>query len=341
MIIHIMDPGLRELVGHHYDFVARLNKHLMKLGHNVSIYSHADTRSDVRERFNNITPHFRSFPYPQHHGEILDYHDHSRLMCEDLQRIPHADLWVWPSAFSFQANGVRLSNRNIRSVGCVHVEHDYHHIVYGAAQWLDAQSDVFKLFAMESKLVQDYLDIGVACSYAPNPADNETEPLRTELRTIGFFGHQRADKGSNEVLNIINQLVDRYNVILHDSSGTLQYDHPKVVCYKSVPILSEVMRQCDLVVLPYNRDKYKKMSSGILCESLSLGIPCVVPSETTQEDWISSTGSGVAFTGSDITGAIAQAAAQYQQIATSAHNTSLQWPTKYGIDKFVNALIGI
>jgi glycosyltransferase involved in cell wall biosynthesis len=335
-----MDPGLRELTGHHYDFVSRLNSHLSKQGHTVTIYSNIVTKYDVMERFDNIKPKFRSFPYPQVSGEVLDYHHHSQLVYEDLRNIPDADLWIWPSVFSFQVNGIRMSGRQIKSVGCVHVEHNYHHEVYGKEQWLHGQTVTFKLFAMEHKLVQDYLDIGFPCTYAPNPADNVTEPVKTELKTIGFFGHQRVDKGSNNILELVSHLTDEYNIILHDSSGAVRYDHPKVKCYGSVPVLSDLIRQCDLVVLPYDRTKYRKMSSGILCESLSVGIPCVVPSGTTQEDWINITGSGIVFDNSDILEAIDKAKVQYMHIANKAHQTSLDWPSKYGIEKFVNVMMG-
>ena len=341
MKLLILDPGLRGLAGHHYDFVHKLNTYLTARGHEVKIYCNANADSDVVGRFNNITPLFRSFPYPQHHGEILDYHHHSRLVFEDLSTIEDADYWIWPSAFSFQVNGVRLAQRNTKSVGCVHVEHDYHHTVWGKAQWQDATTDQFKLFAIEHKLVEDYINIGVPCQYTPNPADNiPIEHPRTHMRTIGFFGHQRTDKGSDKITSIIDALSDRYNIIWHDSGGGARYDHPNVKCYGSVPVLSDIIRTCDLVVLPYDRTKYRKMSSGIMCETLSVGIPCVVPSGTAQADWMRDNQSGVMFE-DDIIAAIEVADSQYQQIANGAYRAAVNWSDKYGIEKFVNGLIGI
>jgi glycosyltransferase involved in cell wall biosynthesis len=341
MKLFILDPGLRGLSGHHYDFVYKLNAYLTSLGHEVKIYCSIDVGSDVTDRFNNITPHFRSFPYPQHHGEILDYHHHSRLMVEDLSTIEDANYWIWPSAFSFQVNGVRLAQRNVKSVGCVHVEHDYHHTIWGKAQWQDATTDRFKLFAMEHKLVEDYVDINVPCQYVPNPADNIpiTHP-RSHMRTIGFFGHQRIDKGSNKIPSIIDALADDYNVVWHDSGGGAYYNHPNVNCYGSVPILSDIIRLCDLVVLPYDRTKYRKMSSGIMCETLSLGIPCIVPSGTAQADWIIDNHSGVVFE-DDITMAISIAREQYQHIANGAYKAAIDWPHKYGIEKFVSTMMSL
>jgi len=334
MIIHIMDPGLRDLTGHHYDFVSKLYRQLTKQGHVVSVYANTECDIDI------ATPHFRSFPYPQHHGEILDYHDHSRLIQEDLQSIPDADYWIWPSVFSFQVNGFRMSNRQVKSVGCVHVEHDFHHDAYGTAQWLHSLTDNFTLFAMEHKLVQDYTDIGVPCGYAPNPADNIplAEP-KSQLTTIGFFGHQRADKGADNVIPLVEQLINKYNVILHDSAGVLKYTHPKVTCYASVPVLADIIRQCDLVILPYNRNKYRKMSSGILCESLSVGVPCIVPDGTTQADWVNITHAGLAFKNNDILETIEQASDNYRELANNAYQTATAWPAQYGIEKFIKAMI--
>lgn len=333
MIIHIIDPGLRDLVGHHYDFVSKLYKQLTKQGHIVSVYA------NVSCRINNTIPHFRSFPYPQHYGEILDYHDHSRLIQEDLSNIPEADYWIWPSVFSFQVNGFRMSGRLVKSVGCVHVEHDFHHDVYGTAQWLHSLTDYFKLFALENQLVQHYLDIGVPCSYVPNPADNIplAEP-KAQLNTIGFFGHQRADKGVDTIIPLVEQLVEKYNVVLHDSAGVLRYTHPKVACYASVPVLSDIIRHCDLVVLPYNREKYRKMSSGIMCESLSVGIPCIVPNGTTQADWVNITGAGLVFD-NNIIETIECAFNNYQRLADNAYQTAKIWPNKYGIERFIKAMI--
>jgi hypothetical protein len=338
MNIVILDPGLRDLTGHHFDFVRKADSYLRSQGHRVTIYCHQSASRDVLCQFSNIVPHFRSFPYPQFHGEILDYHHHSQLIAEDLENIPHADRAVWPSVFSFHMNGSRISNKFI-SVGCVHVEHHFHHDVYGAAQWTHAIHDNFKLFAIEHKLVADYVDIGVPCTYAPNPADNTPiEGPRSKLKTIGFFGHQRADKGSSRIFNMVSELVSAYNIVWHDSAGGARYDHPNVTCYGSVPVLSDIIRTCDLVILPYDRTKYKKMSSGIMCESLSVGIPCVVPSGTTQADWIESTGSGIAFD-IDIIQAIKKAHDNYPHIAQCAYNTAVEWPHKYGIEKFMSTML--
>lgn len=338
MNVVILDPGLRDLTGHHFDFVRKVDAYLCAQGHHVTIYCHRTASRDVLCQFSNIVPHFRSFPYPQFHGEILDYHHHSQMIAEDLEKLPHADCAFWPSVFSFQVNGSRIANK-FTSVGCVHVERNFHHDVYGIAQWVHAMHDNFKLFAIEHKLVADYNDVGVLCQYAPNPADNiPIDRPRLELSTIGFFGHQRADKGSDQIFDIVSKLIDRYNVVWHDSGGGAKYDHPKVTCYGSVPILSDIIRTCDLVVLPYDRTKYRKMSSGILCESLSVGIPCVVPTGTTQADWIRDTGSGVTFD-TNVIEAIENAHNTYANIAACAHTTAVDWPHKYGIEKFVNTML--
>ena len=339
MKIHIMDPGLRDLTGHHYDFVNKANSYLRSAGHEVVIFCHRDAKPEVLNKFDNIVAHFRSFPYPQFHGEILDYHYHSQLLSEDLSNIPLADHWLWPSAFSFQVNGCRLSGTSVKSVGCVHVEHQFHHVVYGAAQWLDAAHDNFKLFAIEQKLVEDYVNIGVPCQYAPNPADNvPIAAPKQMLHTLGFLGHQRADKGSNAIADIVAQLMDRYKIVLHDSSGSIRIDHPNVTCHGAVPVLSDLIRQCDLIVLPYDRTKYRKMSSGILCESLSVGVPCIVPSETAQADWVQTTGAGAVFTEFNVVGAIDSL--DYNTAATSAYHVAQNWHNEYGIAKFISALMG-
>ena len=339
MNFNIVDPGLRELSGHHYDFVRKIHNYLTSQGHSVKVYAHINVSEDIVSKFDNITPLFRSFPYPQFHGEILDYHNHSQMISEDLQKVSHADYWIWPSTFSFQVNGFRMSNRMVKSVGCIHVEYDYHHAVYGKEQWIHGLTDNFKLFAMEQKLVKHYNEIGVDCKYVPNPADNyPLENPKTDLKIIGFFGHQRNDKGTNSIIGIIDALVSKYQIILHDSAGQVRYDNTNVQCYSAVPDISVLMRQCDLVILPYDRTKYQKMSSGILCEALSIGIPCIVPSKTTLSDWIEQTSAGLVFE-EDIIKAVELANTNYQIVANHAHENAKVWRTKYGIEKFISVLL--
>src|SRR5690606_20127149 len=94
---------------------------------------------------------------------------------------------------------------------------------------------------------------------------------------------QREDKGSRLLTRLLSRLIeDGYEILFQDSGNEIpkHINHPKITVLDFLDDMASQLRQCDLVVLPYDLASYRVRGSGILVSCLSLGIPVVGPYDT-------------------------------------------------------------
>jgi len=66
MKINILDAGIRQKSGHHFDYNLRLLKYLAQSGHDVHVYGYAGMDDSVAEAFSvhgGLTRLFRTYQY--------------------------------------------------------------------------------------------------------------------------------------------------------------------------------------------------------------------------------------------------------------------------------------
>lgn len=363
MRIHLLDPGLYEPAGHHLDLGLKLARWLAARGHELRVYAHAEVKDEVRKAFAPVAPLqplFRTGPYlhPQRYdryaGELMTYQMQSRLLAEDLRSLPDADVWLWPTLMAAQLKACANAGTRARVAGCVHtpvVSEEYPH---GTIWWRDAllaahRSGVrLRLGAFEPEHRYEYLPLTADGAFEVFPCYFEGVPApapREKLRTIGFFGHQRVEKGSSLIPALIDALLSQgYQVIVQSSGKEPEpQSRPGLTALGFVPDLAVEIAKCDLVVLPYMPERYRRKGSGILMDALASGVPAVVPFDTTLGRWIDRTGAGTQFVhrqAEPVLGAIEQAQERYPALARAAYQASLMWKAHHGLDRFAQALLG-
>ncbi len=92
------------------------------------------------------------------------------------------------------------------------------------------------------------------------------------------------------------------------------------------------LRSSDIILLLYDKERYRTQTSGILAEALTYGRPCVVPKGTWMERQIENRGIGESFEGGDVESvlrALRRVIADYSDYYTSAFQYASEF---YGLN---------
>jgi hypothetical protein len=363
MRIHLLDPGLKVLAGHHFDLDQGLSRYLVEQGHDLHVYAHIGATQQVQtavQAVAPITPLFRSGPYVDprqqdpYAGEFVTYQTQSRLLAEDLVKLPDADIWVWPTLTAAQLHASATRNTGAGLAGCVHMPVVSDEYPQGQCWWRDAfltaqRAGVqLNLGAIEPEHRYEYLPLMPDSRFSVFPSYFEgvaPQIPRKQLRKIGFFGNQRGEKGAALIMDILGPLLSAgYQVVVHDSGGMLRFENrPGLTMLGFVDDLHQEIAQCDLIVLPYQPDRYKSKASGIMMDAIASGIPTVVPFGTALGRWSDRTGAGTQFVQlqtTDIIAAINAARSRYDTIAQSAYDAAIAWQKNHGMARFAQAMLG-
>lgn len=363
MRIHLMDPGLSGRAGHHFDLDLKLARQLVAGGHELRVYANASAHDEVRQAFASVAPLeplFRAGPYARpeqfdlYAGELLAYQSQTRVLAEDLRALPPADIWLWPTLMAGQLKACAVAGAPAQVAACVHTPVVSEESPTGTIWWRDALLAArrarmrLRLGAFEPEHRYDYLPLTTDGAFEVYPCYFEGVPAqapRRDLRTIGFFGHQRPEKGVSLLPSLVEPLLSRgYQVVVQSSGRQPDLpDHPGLTRLGFVPDLANEIARCDLVVLPYEPERYRRKSSGLLMDALASGVPAVVPFDTAPGRLIDRTGAGAQFVrleAAQVLAAVEQVRAQYPRIAQAAYQASLNWRKHNGLDRFAQALLG-
>lgn len=361
--INILDPGLTVKAGHHFDLDMKLSKFLTEQGHQVHVYSNVKIKDDVQDEmsaFASLTPLFRAGPYQDpkkqdpYAGELITYMNHTVILADDLLQVMDADIWIWPTLMSAHLRACAVRQVKVPIAACVHAPVVCDRYPNGTIWWRDAliaanRADLrLNIGAIDQEHQYEYLPLTMNGKFTVFPSYFEgisPSSPRAALKTIGFFGQQREEKGALLIKEIVDRLVSSgYNVIVNDSDQKIGLmERPGLTVLGFVPNLPDEMVKCDLVVLPYEPDRYRSRSSGIVMDALASGLPAVVPFDTMPGRWIDRTGAGTQFVKlqtNQVLAAIERARANYSLISESAYKASLSWKRKHGLAKFAKGLLG-
>jgi hypothetical protein len=362
MKINILDAGLCYRVGHHYDYDLKLLKHYAQVGHDVHVYGHAGMSGEVMEefrKFGGVTKLFGTHPYkgPDEYdwyaGEIVQYRQESANIAKELRAVPEADIWIWPTLRAQEVHACALRGIKAPVVGCVYWEPGVESRSIGAMLWREALMSAqeaglaFTLASVEGELRHRFMPILANGRFAvvPHPVDGPSIPEpKKELKRIGFFGHQRQEKGLEMMKSLLSRLVgEGYRITFHNSDRDCPVPEvPGVDLLDYVENIAVPIAECDLVVLPYDVQQYRARGSGILMECLAVGIPATAPVGTLPGRTIERLAVGPLFTANSegpIYQAVKASERNYSAFAGNAHRTAQQFCKRNGVAQFASALL--
>jgi glycosyltransferase involved in cell wall biosynthesis len=362
MKIHVLDPGLASVAGHHADMCARVGQSLERAGHQVTLYTHRSFAPPASSPFNRLAwkAHFSNGPYQPSDsldavaGELIHFLHHSEQLADDLLALPPADAWVWPSLFAPQLHACAMHGFSGLISGCLHVPVDYMAPEYGHGWWRYAHLSTsqrklrLNLGSIEQDVIDSYRGVfpeGMLKLFPVYLDGMPSSPTPGKPLTIGFFGHQREEKGGSLLLELVQQLKGRFRVLVHDSQGLLAeslQNEDQVEVHGYVDDLSRLICRCDLVVLPYSPEQYKAKGSGILWEAVGSGVPVVAPAKSTPGRFVLSHNAGTVFEDFTVQGivqAIDQLSADHARHKAHSMALAAEWQTRHGIEAFMKTFV--
>ena len=362
MKINILDSGINYRAGHHYDYGLKLVKHYAEAGHDVHVYGHADMNDEVAgdyQPFCEVTRLFKMSPYQPaedydgYAGDIVRWRRESGIIGEELRSVGDADIWIWPTIRPAEIDACIIRSVRAPMVGCVYWDPGVESASVEAKLWrssiVSAQAAGLKLMlaSVEAELRHRFMPIVADGRFVvvPHPVDGPPIPEpKSALKRIGFFGHQREEKGSSMIKPLLERLVhDGYSITFQNSFHQAQ--SPKVAGVDLLEYAENIavpIAQCDLVVLPYDVNNYRARGSGILMECLALGIPVTAPVGTLPGRIIEISRVGPLFTETGVKSifrAIKTTERNYAAFAANAHRTAGKFCKRNGVARFASALL--
>ena len=362
MKINILDAAISYRAGHHYDYGLKILKHYAQAGHDVHVFGHAgmddETAGDFAE-FGQLTKLFRTAPYqlPSDYdwyaGEIAQCRQESATIAEDLLSVREADVWIWPTIRPQDIDACVVRDVQSPMVGCVYWDPGVESGSLAAQLFRSALLSAkeagvsLTLASVEQELRHRFAPIVANGRFVVVPHPVDGPPLqtpKTALKRIGFFGHQREEKGSSIAKPLLSRLVrDGYSITFQNSHNLAESPNiPGVDLLKYAKDMAEPIGKCDLVVLPYDVQNYRARGSGILIECLALGVPVTAPLGTLPGRIIERFAVGPLFHETrvgPIYQAIKAADRNYGMFAVNAHRAAQNFCQRNGVAHFASALL--
>lgn len=362
MKINILDAGIRYRAGHHYDYGLKLVRELVAAGHDVQVYGASIMEDEVAADFGALAPiskHFNIWPhslperYDFYAGLFVQHRVEPPIIAQDLRKVRRADLWIFPTIWAQEIAACAIARVDVPVVGCIYwdpgIEWKSEDAQFLRSALLLAHSAKvdLTLTSVEPEMRDRFLPIIPNGKFVTIPQPADGPPIRQakkKLKRVGFFGHQRVEKGASMLRGLLPLLVkDGYSVTYQDSFADIKLpDLPGVERLGYVKDIAEPIAECDLVVLPYDVDNYRARGSGIVVECLALGVPVTAPLGTLPGRTIAAYGVGPLFSvprGRPVYQAIKLADREFASFAKNAHEAAVQYATRNGSARFANALI--
>jgi glycosyltransferase involved in cell wall biosynthesis len=362
MKINILDAGIRHQAGHHYDYGIKLVRELVSAGHDVEVYGASIMDDTVMAAFGALAPiskHFTVWPhnpperYDFYAGSFVRNRVDPPIIARDLGKVRKADLWIFPTIWAQEIAACAIRGVDVPVVGCIYwdpgIEWKSDDACFLRSALLLAHSakvDI-TLTSVEPEMRDRFLPIMPNGKFVtiPQPVDGPRLPqAKKALKRIGFFGHQRVEKGISLLRGLLPRLVqDGYSITYQDSFTKIELPNlPGIERLGYVPDIAEPIAKCDLVVLPYDVDRYRARGSGIVVECLALGVPVTAPLGTLPGRTIERYGVGPVFTvpkGPPVYNAIKMADQNFASFAKKAHQVAGDFGARNGSAHFANALL--
>jgi len=368
MRVYVLDPGLIYVRGHQHDWDTRIASHLAELGHDVAFFANQQAKPDallgfdkrVRvERLFRLDSHVMPERFDPICGEIERQLLGAQSVANDLAKLPPADAWIWPTAFSYQLRACAAVESDARISACLQMPPD---TGFGlpmaepgpwwrfAAKRLRASGGrVQTVGTLEPECLAAFQHFLGDLDPILLPVPYDGKPVRrTELKTIGFVGGRRFEQGGMQLIAGAIALCLRAGLQVltqtHECVPVPLRKHPGLEVLDHRGAFPEKVERCDLVIAPYQWSEYTGgRGSGVVYQAIASGIPCVAPYASSPGRSLSRIGSGSLFnefTSAGIFKAIQSAQANYPALAEAAYRGAQEWREHNGLAKFVDVMIG-
>ena len=357
LTLHILDHRLTARTGHHFDFCHLLATGLVRRHHSVAVYGHLHARPDVAEAFHRIPVPFSGlfsrFDLPRPDGPpVRELETLAQGIAAELDALPPADLLLFPTLFPEMLLAWSFMNSPVPLLGIVHLPPDYLHPYGSLACSLAAERARRRGLSAILGVVDPVLEPPLRACCGDLPVENWPVPIggtprpapAPYLRTIGFFGHQREERGKSLLPPLVHRLLSLgFHVVYHDTLARFEKlaPHPRLRLLPFVDDLAAEMSACDLAVCLMDRSRYAQRLSGIACQALALGLPLILPADTLCASRFHPLGSSVLYTHSDvdpILHAIIDLSATYPARAAAALRAAAHWNLHHGLAPFLDRI---
>ena len=177
---------------------------------------------------------------------------------------------------------------------------------------------------------------------------------------ITALGHQGFDKGFHLLPRLVAELLGMHSDIRIELHSAVSGDKPETdaalrTLARSDQRLSfhegvlradeweDLLSRSDLILCPYNPDRYFLSHSGIVAEALANGIPVVVPSGTAlasiTEEFGGARTTFDRFEGSSIVDATNRALSSFDDYAARAVSAAEKWRQTQGVQRTLDAIL--
>jgi glycosyltransferase involved in cell wall biosynthesis len=357
--IAIMDPGLAGRLGHHFDQDFRIARALRALGREVEVHAVANAAAELTAAFAAIgVPLHRTFRANAYHrpAPADDTWEHWQarvaLTAQDLAAVAPADVAFWPSLTPAHFLALTATGHGRRIVGGLDGHINYAtplgaELLASGRAAAQALGGRLALGAYDRFIVDAYRPIlaGLPIARLPVPYDGHCTPPAATLSRVGFFGHQRGERGARLIPELIEALVVRgLKVTIQDSGGriALRQPHPDIAVLGYVDDFAAALADCDLIVWPSGPEHYAARTSGVVWEAIASGRPVVVPSGCLPAQIAYHDGAATFFhqaTAASVLRAIDEAVEQYGDLARRADRMAQRWRATEGTAHLAAALV--
>ena len=361
MRVQLFDNGLRNGTGHHFDYCLSLARCFTQRGHAVSVWGARDMPSDVVAAFHQLgCQAFELFSHythdqPTSDGDSLQSLEAlAREAAHELAQAGEADLSLFPTLTALQLAAWSRLERAGPMAGLVHLppadEQPAGGILWGqAVERVRARGLQVALAAIDPVIGDALRAASDAMTVYdwPMPLDGICKPhYPPQIASIGFFGHQRPERGITLIPALTDALLAAgFRVLIHDTVGQFQTPTvvPNLVLVNGfVRNLAVVMAPCDLVVCTMQAESYARRTSGIACLAVACGVPLVLPAGTLSAARYQALASVACYqepTVQSVLDAVAQSQLDYPRRSLAAQKAALEWRQTQGVERFVDALL--
>lgn len=359
MKINLLDPGLSTLAGHHFDLDLRLFRVMERRGHEVVVHGFVDPDASLEQAASaagiTLRKTFRMHPYRpafQEHPPHDAYSLMEKTSAEDLAQVGDADLWFWPTLTPWQLAAGLLAGTTTQQIGGTWWVPGFSSAV-GADSWaascarLQQNPEPFLIGAYDELLIDASArgSNGASIHCLPCPHDGAPNHRQTDMpKVIGFFGHQRVNRGINLIPQLVDELLQRgFDVVVQDSSGKIRgkQNTDRLRVLKFIDDFPAEIARCDLVLWPSRAESYQSNWSGVVSETLATGVPIVVPAGCLPARLVARYGAGTFFhdfSAAAILGAVDEAVARYPALKAAARAAATDWRARNGTEHLVDWL---
>ncbi len=195
--------------------------------------------------------------------------------------------------------------------------------------------------------------------------------------TLGSIGHQRGERGSHLLPQIIEKVLAENTGVkffVHDGSGDNEELHRRFVEMQAImgdfeydnrvadeKLWARLLGKVDLMVLPYDPQRFAVSYSAVCAEAIANGIPMVVPMGTSMSRWCDkffksdswideTTGAGfgcgstsavyfASWEVDDIVRATTEAIKNFDWLAVQAERSAARWAETQGASRCMDGIL--